>query len=251
MPERRHAVVTGAGGDIGAAIAAELVRRGHRVTALDRKPVDEIMERFTDPGVGSHVTAVSVDLRDRSELADAIAAMDSIDAAVGNAGVGTSSPFLDTSDELWDDTLAVNLTANFVFGQLVARRMVADAAGGRIVFTGSWVGDVPWPEITAYSVSKAGLVMLAKQMAKELAPHRILVNVVAPGIVDAGLSRVLRETDPAYKARATRVIPLGDFQTTAQVANVTAFLCSPDADYVTGTVLTADGGCSLFHIDGA
>jgi NAD(P)-dependent dehydrogenase (short-subunit alcohol dehydrogenase family) len=245
---RRHAVVTGAAGDIGRAMVAALLRDGFAVTAVDRRDESDAAELLESAGSGP-LEYRRADVRDRDEIAALLAAVPPVDVAVGNAGVGTSSPFLETSDELWDDTLAVNLTANFRFGQLVARQMVERRRGGRIVFTGSWVGAVPWPDITPYAVSKAGLVMLAKQMARELAPHRVLVNVVAPGIVDAGLAKVLRRTDPVYARRATKVIPLGDFQTAEQVAGVTAFLCSPAADYVTGTVLLADGGCSLFRFD--
>jgi NAD(P)-dependent dehydrogenase (short-subunit alcohol dehydrogenase family) len=111
------------------------------------------------------------------------------------------------------------------------------------------VQDVPWPEIAAYSASKAGLRMLARSMARELAPHGILVNVLAPGIVNAGLARRQLETEPQYARRAAKAIPLGELQTAEQVARAMAFLCSPDADYMTGSVLLADGGCSLFQFD--
>ena len=127
---------------------------------------------------------------------------------------------------------------------------VGDAGrGGHILFIGSWVQAIPWPGITAYTVSKAGLEMLARQMARELAADRIRVNVVAPGIVDAGLARKQREDDPSYAARIGKVIPLGRLQTAGQVAKVTAFLCSNDADYLTGMTLLADGGVSLFQYE--
>jgi NAD(P)-dependent dehydrogenase (short-subunit alcohol dehydrogenase family) len=127
--------------------------------------------------------------------------------------------------------------------------MAARGRPGRIVFTGSWVQEVPWPEIAAYSASKAGLRMLARSMARELAPHRILVNVIAPGIVNAGLARHQLETEPQYARRVAHVIPLGDLQTAEQVAKATAFLCSAAADYMTGAVLLVDGGCSLFQFE--
>ena len=118
-----------------------------------------------------------------------------------------------------------------------------------VASTGSWVGSVPWPEITAYTVSKAGLEMLAKQMARELGVYGIRVNVVAPGIVKAGMAGELLKTDPVYAKRAGKVVPLGEFQTANQVADVVGFLCSSAGDYITGTVLLADGGCSLFQFD--
>jgi len=153
------------------------------------------------------------------------------------------------TDEHWQDQLQINLTGCFNLGQAAAQLMVERSRPGRIVFTGSWVGTVPWPEISAYSVSKAGVAMLAKSMARELAPHGILVNVVAPGIVDAGLAKRQRETHPSYAARIGRVIPLGKLQTAEQVAQVMAFMCSDAADYITGATILADGGCSLFSFD--
>jgi NAD(P)-dependent dehydrogenase (short-subunit alcohol dehydrogenase family) len=101
---------------------------------------------------------------------------------------------------------------------------------GRIIFTGTWVQEVPWPEIAAYSATKAGVRMLARSMARELAPHKILVTVIAPGIVNAGLARHQLETEPQYGRRVRHVIPLGEFQTTAQVTRTTAFLCFDPAD---------------------
>jgi NAD(P)-dependent dehydrogenase (short-subunit alcohol dehydrogenase family) len=109
------------------------------------------------------------------------------------------------------------------------------------------VQEVPWPEIAAYSASKAGVRMLARSMARELAPHQILVNVIAPGIVYAGLARHQMETEPQYARRIQHVIPLGRLQEAEEVAKATAFLCSDAAAYMTGSVLLADGGCSLFQ----
>jgi NAD(P)-dependent dehydrogenase (short-subunit alcohol dehydrogenase family) len=128
--------------------------------------------------------------------------------------------------------------------------MVARRRPGRILFTSSWVQDVPWPEIAAYSVSKSGLKMLTRCMAAELAPPRILVNAIAPGIVAAGMARHQLETEPQYAARAARAVPLGQPQTAEQVARTVAFLCSDAADYMTGSILLADGGCSLRVVDG-
>lgn len=247
--EGEHALITGAAGDIGGAMTAQLLRNGFRVTAVDAKPEHEVRQRLESLHPLGEVSYAHADVRSRDDLRGLLDAISPVDIAIGNAGIGPSSPFLDVSEEAWADTLSVNLSGNFHLGQLVARQMVARGRGGRIIFTGSWVQEVPWPDITPYSVSKAGLHMLAKQMAKELAGHRILVNVVAPGIVDAGLAGELRRTDPDYARRAPKAIPLGEFQT-PQLAQVTAFLCSPAADYMTGSVLLADGGCSLFAMAG-
>lgn len=245
--EGRAVVVTGGAGDIGAAMAAELTRRGARVTAVDRKPPAEAEPWLRRASVHGEVGYLRADVRDHGEVDAALRTVDPLDFAIANAGIVDSAPFLEITGEQWRQHLDVNLTGCFNLGQAAARLMVERDAPGRILFTGSWVGEVPWPEIAAYSASKAGIAMLARSMAKELAPYGIRVNVVAPGIVAAGMAGRQFETEPQYARRASRAIPLGHPQTPEQVARVTAFLCSEDADYLTGTTLLADGGCSLFN----
>lgn len=162
---------------------------------------------------------------------------------MGNTGIAESAPFLDITPAQWHDHLDIYLTGYFNLGQAAARLMVARGRPGRIVFISSWVQDNPWPEICAYSVSKAGVKMLTRSMAAELASHSILVNAVAPGIVAAGMARHQLDTEPPYAALAARAIPLGRMHNAAEVA--AAVLCSDAAGYMTGSVLLADGGCSL------
>jgi NAD(P)-dependent dehydrogenase (short-subunit alcohol dehydrogenase family) len=241
--------ITGGAGDIGAAMGAELTRLGASVTLIDRKSPDEAapwLERASAYGAVGYVQA---DVRDRAALDVALAAIDPLDVAIGNAGIVDSAPFLQITPEQWQQHLDVNLTGCFNVGQAAARLMVERGRPGRIIFTGSWVQEVPWPEIAAYSASKAGVRMLARSMARELAPYKILVNVIAPGIVYAGLARHQMETEPQYARRVQHVIPLGRLQIAEEVAKATAFLCSDAAAYMTGSVLLADGGCSLFQFD--
>lgn len=241
--------ITGGAGDIGAAMGKELCQRGAAVTLIDRKSPAEAepwIERVRPDG---DVAYIQADVRDRSAIDAALAAVDPLDVAIGNAGIVDAAPFLDISDQQWRDHLDINLTGCFHLGQAAARLMVDRGRSGRIIFTGSWVQEVPWPEIAAYSASKAGLRMLARSMARELAPQRILVNVIAPGIVDAGLARRQMETEPQYRRRIQHIIPLGRPQTAEEVAKATAFLCSDGADYMTGAVLLVDGGCSLFQFE--
>ena len=161
MLNTEHVLVTGAAGDIGSAIVAHFVACGATVTAVDVKSKADILARF-DMTQRKSILPASVDLCDRAAVAEVIDTSPPLTAVVGNAGIGGTAKFVDIDDDFWQRTLDVNLTANFVVGQLAARQFIANGVSGRIVFTGSWVGSVPWPEITAYSVSKAGLEMLAK-----------------------------------------------------------------------------------------
>jgi NAD(P)-dependent dehydrogenase (short-subunit alcohol dehydrogenase family) len=239
--------VTGAAGDLGSAMARELAGRGARVTMLDRVPEGDAAERIAAVDAVGSCAYRQVDVTDRAGIDEVLAGIEPLDVAIGNAGIVEAAPFLEVSQAQWHAHLDVNVTGCFNVGQAAARLMVERGTRGQIIFTGSWVGEIPWPEISAYSVSKAGVRMLARSMARELAGRGIRVNVVAPGIVMAGMARRQYETDPDYARRASVVIPLGECGTAEQVAKATAFLCSPDADYMTGSVLLVDGGASLFQ----
>ncbi len=239
--------VTGAAGDLGHAMSLELARLGARVTMIDRVARDQASERIAAVGRAGHCTYVQADVTDRPAIEAALREVDPLDVAIGNAGIVESAPFLEVTAEQWQAHLDINLTGCFNVGQAAAQLMVQRGRPGLVLFTGSWVGEIPWPEIGPYCVSKAGVRMLARSMARELAGHGIRVNVVAPGIVHAGMARRQYETDPAYARRASVVIPLGEMGTAEQVAHATAFLCSPEAAYMTGSVLLVDGGASLFQ----
>ena len=246
----KTAIVTGGAGDIGNAIARQLAQNGAHVVVWDIQPPAQAAAaiervRAYDPAAAY----AQVDVRQRAAVDDALAALPQIDIVCSNAGIVIAQPFLELSQENWQAQLDINLTGCFNVGQAAARKMAQAGRGGRIIMTSSWVAQIPWPEITAYTVSKAGLNMLVKQMARELAPHGILVNAVAPGIVNAGLAgRQLRE-EPQYAARVAKAIPLGTPGGTAEIAAAVLYLASPQTAYMTGSILTLDGGCSLFQFD--
>jgi NAD(P)-dependent dehydrogenase (short-subunit alcohol dehydrogenase family) len=245
--DRLGVAITGAAGDIGHAMSLELARRGARVTMIDRVGAGDAATRTEEVAAAGDCAYIEADVTDRASLQAALEAVDPLQVAIGNAGIVEPAPFLEVGPAQWQAQLDVNLTGCFNLGQLAARVMVAQGHGGQVLFTGSWVGEIPWPEISAYSVTKAGVRMLARAMARELASRGIRVNVVAPGIVFAGMARRQYETDPAYAARASVAIPLGELGTAEQIARATAFMCSPDAAYMTGAVLLVDGGASLFQ----
>lgn len=246
----KTAIVTGAAGDLGAAMARQLAENGAHVVMWDivpRADAAAAIERVR--AHDAEVDYAEVDVRDRAAVDEAIAALAQVDIVCSNAGIVDAQPFLELSQDNWQNHLDINLTGCFNVSQSAARKMVADGTKGRIILTSSWVGSIPWPEITAYTVSKAGVNMLVKQMARELAAQGILVNAVAPGIVDAGLAgRQLRE-EPQYAARVAKVIPLVEPGTPEEIAAAVVYLAGPHTAYMTGSILTLDGGCSLFQFD--
>ena len=247
--EGLNIAITGGAGDIGSAMGAELTRLGAKVTLIDRKSESEAEPWLARVREQGDIAYVQADVCDRAKIDAVLAAIEPLDVVIANQAIGHGIPFLEITPEQWQEHLDVNLTGCFNVGQAAARLMVERGTTGRIIFTGTWVQEVPWPEIAAYSATKAGVRMLAKSMARELAAHKILVNVVAPGIVYAGLAKHQMETEPQYARRVRHVIPLGDLQTAEQVAKAAAFLCSTGADYMTGAVLLVDGGLSLFQFD--
>src|SRR5262249_55578414 len=147
-------------------------------------------------------------------------------------------------------TLDVNLTGSFHLAQAAARAMRDNPPGpggrrGALLFTGSWVQEMPWPEAAAYCASKGGQLMLARVAAQELAAHGITCNLVAPGFVAAGLTRGIYETDPQFQSRVDSTVPLRRLASAEEVAGAFAFLASDDAAYITGTTLVVDGGAGL------
>jgi NAD(P)-dependent dehydrogenase (short-subunit alcohol dehydrogenase family) len=250
----RHVLITGGAGDIGSAIGRRLAIDGFHVTLLDLRDAagggQVAASVAAAAGVPtSRVAYARADVTDRSSVDGVVASLPRLDVAIANAGIVASAPFLEITEAQWRSHLDVNLTGAFHTAQAAARRMVRDRTAGLLLFTGSWVGRVPWPEITAYATTKAGIEMLARQAARELARDGIRANVVAPGIVRAGMAKRQLETEPQYAARAARVVPLGVLQTADQVADAVGFLCSPNAAYMTGSTLLVDGGASLFAFD--
>ena len=247
----KTALITGAAGDLGNAMTRHLAKNGAHVVMWDVKEADEAaaaVARVQEYDAAAEYQ--TVDVRDRQAVDHAMNLIARLDIVCSNAGIVQAQPFLEVTTESWQYHLDVNLTGCFNVCQAAALKMVADQTAGRIILTSSWVGSIPWPEIAPYTVSKAGVNMLVKQMARELAPWRIRVNAIAPGIVDAGLAgRQLRE-EPQYAAWAAKVIPLIEPGTPEEIGEAVVYLAGPQSAYMTGSILTLDGGCSLFQFDG-
>lgn len=171
------------------------------------------------------------------------------DVVCCHAGIVRSGGVLDYELDDLDAVWRANLLAPFALAQASARRWVAAQTPGVLIFTGSWVQDVAWPGIAAYSSSKAALRSIARSFARELAPHGIRANVVAPGIVGAGMALRQWNEEPQYRARTNTAIPLGALQTPRSVADAIAFLASERASYMTGATLLVDGGASLYPMN--
>jgi NAD(P)-dependent dehydrogenase (short-subunit alcohol dehydrogenase family) len=246
-------VVTGAASGIGAAVAAELVSRGHRVVVTD----------IDGEAAARHARTIQsvhwqLDVTDDPQVSATVAGLEEqvgvIGAWVNNAGVSSMTRFLEVPPDQLDRTLAVNLRSVFVCGQAAARAMVGSGTRGRIVNVASMAGKqgrVPF--LSDYVASKFGVVGLTQAMAYELAPHGISVNSVCPGYVRTPMQErelaweaALRGTTPqAVREQWIADTPMGRLEEPTDVAGAVAFLLSDDAAFITGEALAVNGGAFM------
>jgi glucose 1-dehydrogenase len=234
------AVVTGAGSGIGAAAADRFVAEGASVVYADRDAA-----RLDRVAPSEAVLAVTADVADPASVASLVdATLDRfgrVDVLVSNAGIWRGGPFLDVTDEEWDEVLDVNLRGTFLVCRGFARAMAAAGTGGSIVVTASTNSFLAEPDSAAYNASKGGVVMLVKSMAVDLAEARIRVNAVAPGTIRTNINADVQSL-PEGGSPLYAFPPARRWGDPDDLAGPIAFLASPEADYITGSVLVVDGG---------
>jgi NAD(P)-dependent dehydrogenase (short-subunit alcohol dehydrogenase family) len=238
------AVVTGGSRGIGRAICRRLSREGASVAILARNEANARAAAEELTAAGGRAIAAPCDVTNRHEVQGAVRIaseqLGPISVLVNDAGIFRAASFLETSDELWTELLRVNLTGMFIVGQECAREMVRHGSAGRIVNMSSSAAHIAHSNQTAYAVTKAGIEALTRAMAFELAPFGIGVNAIAPGTIETSFSVGALSSEAI--AERKRRIPLGRLGQADEVAAAVAFLASRDASYLTGTVISVDGG---------
>ncbi len=240
----RIALVTGATGGLGGAMAEALASAGADVVChgFDAPP-EETMAAVR--ARGRRAASVVGDLS-RAETArrlaeEAEAALGPVDVLVNNAGTIRRTPAAEHSDEEWDLVLAVNLSSPFRLAREVGRRLIARGARGKIVNVASLLSFQGGILVPSYTAAKGGLAQLTKAFANEWAPKGIQVNAIAPGYMATDNTAPLR-ADPVRSRTILERIPAGRWGEPADLAGAVVFLASPASDYVTGHVLVVDGG---------
>lgn len=237
----KTALVTGATGGIGGAIARALHKQGATVAVSGRQK--DKLEKLASE-LGSRVHVLPCDLGDRAQVANlidqAIAKLGRLDILVNNAGLTRDNLFMVMKDEQWDEVIAVNLTSTFMLMRAAARAMMRAKTGfGRIVNISSVSGIVGNPGQGNYAASKAGMIGMSKSLAREVASRGITVNCVAPGFISTPMTDVLNEKQVATIKDA---IPAQKFGTPADIAAACVYLASTEGSYVTGQTLHVNGG---------
>ena len=248
--ENHIVLISGGLGDIGRAIAIAFASEGASIGIGDLKDETEgegFMAKLQAYNVRAHYQKVNV--ANALQVQEWVEAVDNElgtpDIVISNAATVTIAGIEKVSSKQWADEIDINLNGSFYVTRAVAGKLIAKHIPGRIVFVGSWAAHAVHRNLPAYSVSKAGVRMLCKCMALELAPHDILVNEIAPGYVEAGLSAAIWKTNPELSEQARQRVPVKKLITAEQVAKQVLLLCNPDNIHVTGSTILMDGGLSL------
>jgi len=240
------AIVTGSGRGIGKAIAMKLAENGATLVINDvgdSAPAEQTVSEIKN--LNRQAVAIMADVSSSADVTKmmetAIAAYGKVDILVNNAGITRDQLTMKMTDEEWDKVLAIDLKSVFLCTRAVLRPMLKQRSG-RIISMSSVVGIIGNAGQANYAAAKAGIIGFTKTIAKEVASRGITVNAVAPGFIDTPMTQVLPEE---RKQALMNNIPLGYLGTPRDIAETVAFLASEEARYITGQVISVDGGISL------
>jgi len=252
MLDGKKAIVTGAGGGIGSAIAYGLAEFGVDVALFDlnNESITNI-KKILEENFSIKALAMPVDVCDRKQVEAAVNVViekfGQIDILVNCHGIGQWIPFEEMSDNDWDKMMEVNLKGVFIMCQVVGQHMIKRRKG-KIINIASMSGRIvnkPQPQ-AHYNASKAGVIMLTKSLAAEWAKYNVNVNSISPGYTLTPLVNNLLKTRPEYEGQWKALIPLGRFAEPIDIVGAVIFLASEAADYITGHDLVIDGGYTVW-----
>ena len=238
------AVVTGAGRGIGQAYALGLAEAGADIAVVDVIPMDETLDAVK--ALGRRAIGIKADLAKGEKeapkiVAKVVKALGRVDILVNNAGIIRREPFLEHSAKNWNDVISINLSTPFFLSQAVARQMVKQGQGGKIINIGSMLSYQGGILIPGYAAAKGGIKSLTMLMANELSKYGICVNAIAPGYIATANTAPIRADKKRNKAILDR-IPAGRWGTPDDLKGLCVFLAAPASDYVTGFMYACDGG---------
>jgi 2-deoxy-D-gluconate 3-dehydrogenase len=239
----KTAIVTGANTGLGQAISVALAGAGAAIVAVGRSAMDETERLCRDVGAKFHSVQADLSTLEPIEriVAEAAGVGDRVDILVNNAGIIRRADAIEFSEKDWDDVMNVNLKSTFFLTQAVARGMLADGGGGKVINIASLLSFQGGIRIPSYTASKSGLAGLTRLLACEWAAKGINVNAIAPGYFVTNNTEALCN-DPKRSADILGRIPAGRWGDPGDLGGAAVFLASPAADYIHGVVLPVDGG---------
>lgn len=245
--QNRTALVTGAGRGIGKAIAETLAKNGVTVICVSKSADSCGAVAAAITAAGGKAKALAVDVADGAAIAKAaetlLAEFPAIDILVNNAGITRDGLLFRMSENDWNDVISTNLSSCYHWSKHLARPMTR-ARWGRIVNITSVSGIMGNAGQANYSAAKAGMIGLTKSLAREFSARSVTVNAVAPGFIKTDMTTDF-VNNPEASAKILEAVPLKRFGEAADIANMTAYLCSEEANYITGQVFTVDGGMAM------
>jgi NAD(P)-dependent dehydrogenase (short-subunit alcohol dehydrogenase family) len=251
--EGRTSVVIGGTGELGGAIAEGLARAGSDVAVVGRNREvgterAERLDGLDEAGAAAFVRCDTTARADLERLRDAVdERFGRVDVVVNGAGVNSDTPFLEIDEDEWDRIMAVNLKGVFLSCQVFGRALIDQGEGGSIINISSMAGMTPLSRVFTYSASKAGLINLSKNLAREWAPHDVRVNCLAPGFFPAEQNREILSDDRI--ADIMGHTPMDRFGEADEVVGTALLLASPTAgSFITGANIPVDGGYSAMTI---
>jgi NAD(P)-dependent dehydrogenase (short-subunit alcohol dehydrogenase family) len=242
----RRALVTGAAGGLGAAIALGLARDGFDLAVTSRNVERLAATLAAIKAMGRQVVPITLELRSASSVeqavAEAVEVLGGVDVLVNNAGITARTPAVDIKLEEWEDVMRVNATGALLMSQQMARHLVAGKRAGCIINIASTHGLIGFAQRLSYGTSKGALIQMTRMLAIEWASHGIRVNAIAPGTAETASRLEYFAANPAVRDAMIRRVPSGRFCTPDEIAGAVCYLASPAAAYVTGQTLIVDGG---------
>lgn len=247
----KTALVTGGGRGIGRAIALGLAQEGAQVAVLDILADNAAAVAGEIEATGVKALALPADLTKRAQVeravADTLAQFGQIDILVNNAGWDRMEMFLDSEEETWDKIIAINFKGMLYVCKAALPSMVARGQG-KVISIASDAGRAGSTGEAVYAGTKGAIIAFSKTLAREMARHKITVNVVCPGLTETPLLQSIREQSPKTEKvieAVTRAIPLGRVGQPEDIAGAVVYLASPAADFVTGQTLSVSGGLTM------